>query len=272
MHRPLLGLVLGAVVTLAAAVPAASAAGLSSTQVSAVVSLLNAFGVDSTTVARVEADLGSASTTAPVAVGGGTANGPSPRACIALSRDLHVGMKGNDHDNDNDVKGLQEALGVSATGYFGTQTQAAVKAWQTAHGIKATGYVGPATRAAIRCGIIPSPSTTASSTAALSANPSSGAAPLAVSFTGTGLADGARYLIEFGDGATSTPLSAVDVCMHLADGSGGCPKVGASHTYTSVGTYTATLESYVSCMWSNPRCMIATVPLATTTVSVASST
>ena len=102
----------------------------------------------------------------------------------------------------------------------------------------------------------------------LSATPSSGPAPLAVSLVGTGATGGQQYIIDYGDGGNSGPLAAIDVCMHLSDGSGGCPKVQASHTYTYRGTFTAMLEGYISCMWSNPRCMIATIPLATVTVTV----
>jgi peptidoglycan hydrolase-like protein with peptidoglycan-binding domain len=35
------------------------------------------------------------------------------------------------------------------TGWFGSQTKAALKLWQTSQAISATGYVGPLTRAAL---------------------------------------------------------------------------------------------------------------------------
>ena len=111
-----------------------------------------------------------------------------------------------------------------------------------------------------------SPPSPASAT--LTATPSSGASPLNVSFVGTGVKGGQQYIIDYGDGSHSDALAALDVCMHLADGSGGCPKAQASHTYATAGTYTATLQPYIACMWTNPRCMIATVPLATTVVIV----
>ncbi|HEX7724407.1 MAG TPA: peptidoglycan-binding domain-containing protein [Candidatus Paceibacterota bacterium] len=44
------------------------------------------------------------------------------------------------------------ASGAAAKGYFGAQTQAAVKAYQTAHGVPSTGFVGPLTRAALNGG------------------------------------------------------------------------------------------------------------------------
>lgn len=44
------------------------------------------------------------------------------------------------------------ASGAAAKGYFGAQTQAAVKQYQAAHGVPATGFVGPLTRAALNGG------------------------------------------------------------------------------------------------------------------------
>ena len=46
------------------------------------------------------------------------------------------------------------SIPAGATGYFGVQTQAAVKAYQAANGIPATGYVGPLTRASLNVGTI----------------------------------------------------------------------------------------------------------------------
>lgn len=59
---------------------------------------------------------------------------------------------------DAEVTALQQQLiklgflSGSATGYYGAQTEAAVKAYQTAHGLTAAGYVGPSTRAALNAG------------------------------------------------------------------------------------------------------------------------
>jgi putative chitinase len=52
---------------------------------------------------------------------------------------LKVGSKGDD------VKKLQEKLGLGADGSFGPGTEKAVKAWQTANGLKADGLVGDGT-------------------------------------------------------------------------------------------------------------------------------
>jgi len=46
------------------------------------------------------------------------------------------------------------ASGAAAKGYFGAQTQAAVKLYQAAHGVPNTGFVGPLTRAALNGGVV----------------------------------------------------------------------------------------------------------------------
>jgi peptidoglycan hydrolase-like protein with peptidoglycan-binding domain len=45
------------------------------------------------------------------------------------------------------VEALQRAIGVSADGVFGPQTEAALKRWQGSHGLTADGIAGPQTRA-----------------------------------------------------------------------------------------------------------------------------
>ncbi len=59
-----------------------------------------------------------------------------------FTRDLKFGMVGND------VRALQQLLGVRNTGYFGPQTQSALIQYQKSHTIvPASGYFGPLTRA-----------------------------------------------------------------------------------------------------------------------------
>jgi peptidoglycan hydrolase-like protein with peptidoglycan-binding domain len=63
---------------------------------------------------------------------------------MTISKDLTIGSTGDE------VKALQAAVGVTpATGYFGAATKAAVVKFQASKGISATGYVGPLTRAAL---------------------------------------------------------------------------------------------------------------------------
>ena len=51
---------------------------------------------------------------------------------------LKVGSKGDD------VKKMQEKLGLVADGIFGPGTEKAVKDWQSVNGLSADGLVGPA--------------------------------------------------------------------------------------------------------------------------------
>ena len=219
---------------------------------------------------------------------GNTPSSPSGD-CITLQRSLTRGSK--DTPGNADVSTLQQYLIAkgyltgSATGYFGSMTAQAVGKMQIALGIvsnsSAPGYgmVGPKTRTTVACVVsspiptpapapAPTPTPQPQPTVSLAADPSNGAAPLAVHFIATGVTGGSQYIIEYGDGAHSDPLAAIDVCMHLVDGSGGCPKVQTDHIYAAAGTYTAQIEGYIACMWGNPRCMIAVIPHATTTISV----
>ncbi len=50
------------------------------------------------------------------------------------------------------VQALQQAIGVSADGKFGPQTEAALKRWQGSHGLQADGVAGPLTRGKLGMG------------------------------------------------------------------------------------------------------------------------
>ena len=50
-------------------------------------------------------------------------------------------------DRGNNVKLVQEKLGLAADGIFGSGTDAAVKKWQSDNGLVADGIVGPKTYA-----------------------------------------------------------------------------------------------------------------------------
>lgn len=75
----------------------------------------------------------------------------STSASVTFTRDLTIGSTGSD------VTALQNwlitkgfAISAGATGYFGSQTQAALAAYQAANGITpAAGYFGPVTRAKV---------------------------------------------------------------------------------------------------------------------------
>ena len=98
----------------------------------------------------------------------------------------------------------------------------------------------------------------------LSADPQSGAAPLPVSFAFHPTEESGAYWIEYGDGEGQLMNPHPIYCIRA-------PCISpftSNHTYQSAGTYDVYVTSYIVCMHSNPRCMIATVPLAKTTITV----
>lgn len=148
------------------AAPLAQAAALTSVQISAIASLLQAFGADPSTVANVEAVLSGTATSTASASGD---RGPSAEgvlhagdhasSCSAIAANLSFGSSGDD------VSQLQSFLSKDrnvypqglVTGYFGSDTEDAVQRWQAEHDIVATGtpdttgfgLVGPHTRGEI---------------------------------------------------------------------------------------------------------------------------
>jgi peptidoglycan hydrolase-like protein with peptidoglycan-binding domain len=129
---------------LAVSVPA-QASSLTSSQVSAIIGLLQSFGADSATISNVSAALG-AQTPTPT-------GGYSPTNCPVLSRNLVVGLQGTDVTSLQNFLITQGYLATgNNTGYFGSLTQQAVQKWQGAHSISTVGSVGPQTRAAMGCG------------------------------------------------------------------------------------------------------------------------
>lgn len=157
------GFALVAAMAFTFAVPSAHAA-LTASQIQSILSLLQSFGADQTTINNVNASLTGQPTT-PVP------STPSSSSCSAFTRDLTVGSTGAD------VMDLQRVLngngypvassGAGAPGsestYFGAKTQAALAKWQAANGISpAAGYFGPITRAklASSCTTTPGPVTT----------------------------------------------------------------------------------------------------------------
>jgi peptidoglycan hydrolase-like protein with peptidoglycan-binding domain len=161
-HPRVAPVLVGAVAALSlfVVVPAARASSLTSAQVSAIVTMLQAFGANSATIANVQAALTgtpvpsqpfSTSTSTPAYNGPGNAS-----SCMSLSGTLSYGSEGED------VTKLQQFLAKDksvypqglVTGFYGHATEDAVQRYQAAHGIVAsgtpntTGYglVGPHTR------------------------------------------------------------------------------------------------------------------------------
>lgn len=181
------------------------------------------------------------------------------RVCGMLARSLAQGAHGDDVVSLQEFLQSEGYLSASATGYYGPATAQAVARWQASQGLSAVGVIGPMSRERIKlwCG-----GTTGSD---LSASPSSGPAPLAVSFAYQPKEENAQYYIEFGDGTGQVMNTQQIYCIRAPCIS---PST-ASHTYTSPGSYTATVSHYIACLYTNPRCMIAQpAPLAHTTITV----
>ncbi len=131
---------------LAFSVPFAASAALSQDQISAILSILRAFGVSQSVMANVEA-----------ALNGQPGNGGTGQTCLDLSYNLYAGQ--TDNSTEGEVSKLQQFLGVIPTGYFGPLTEQAVERYQSSHGIVSSGspdttgygFVGPQTRTAMAC-------------------------------------------------------------------------------------------------------------------------
>jgi hypothetical protein len=71
-------------------------------------------------------------------------------ASYVFANNLTVGSRGDAVTAlQNDLIAAGHNIAAGATGYFGSQTKAAVQAYQTENGIPSTGFVGPLTRAAL---------------------------------------------------------------------------------------------------------------------------
>jgi peptidoglycan hydrolase-like protein with peptidoglycan-binding domain len=164
------------------------------------------------------------------------------RVCNVLDRSIAQGQ------TNDDVKSVQEFLkeeghlNAEASGYFGPLTKEALIRWQASQGVVATadariagaGMFGPKTKEHIRiwCG-------GGIAGQKFNATPTRGDAPLTVTFN-TWLSGfrvpSVSYTIDYGDGSSERAAD----CPAPADACTG-PGVN-SHTYSSNGTYTATLN------------------------------
>ena len=134
----------------------AHAAQLSSSQIQAVVGLLQSFNVDASTINQVTFSLGGAMTPAPT---------PTPGSwCPSITLNLYQGLI--DLNTRGQVSQLQQYLHITPSGYFGPVTRAQVANFQSQNGLLVTGGVGPLTRALIqsKCGggVTPTPTPTPS--------------------------------------------------------------------------------------------------------------
>ena len=164
--------------------PLANAAGLTSNQVSSILALLQSFGADQATINNVNAALTGQPVTTP-STGGST-------SCYSYTKDLTLGAKGADVTALQQFLNSKGYLTVSATGYFGALTKAALAKFQAASNISpAAGYFGPITMKAVNAacgtvsvggsGTIVVPSGSGLSVSLASDNPAAGNIPVGTS-------------------------------------------------------------------------------------------
>src|SRR3989338_2242419 len=177
-----------------------------------------------------------------------SAQAVSGTACVTITNNMSIGSR--DAYTEGEVTILQQFLQSTSSprsaipylstdtfGFYGTLTEAAVKKFQTDQVLTtdgvASGVVGPLTRARIKEPPRP-PAVPASPV--LSASPTSGSAPLSVNFSFQANQPQTSYRVDFGDGQTSSSITPCPQAGTCAGGLG-----NASHTYISMGPYTARL-------------------------------
>ncbi len=211
MHARIYKLAAGAAVALSlfGAVGAAQASSLTQTQVSAIISLLQSFGADQGTISNVSSALG----------------GQAPSNTLSCASFSDVSYGTFDNAPGGRVSQLQTWLGIPSTtfgfGTYGRKTQAAWNA--TCGGMTTQTQIYTGTKA----GTNPPP---VGVKGGISANPTTGAAPLTVTFSNLSTSANGAY-INFGDGSTAS-----------TDQNGNWQASTITHTYTTPGTYTATLN------------------------------
>jgi peptidoglycan hydrolase-like protein with peptidoglycan-binding domain len=153
-----IGVVFALMLLFGATAPAQAA--LTTTQIDAIIGLLQSFGAEQSVIDNVRVSL-----TGDISSGGG---GGSSYSCPTLKYNMYFGIE--DNETNGEVTTLQKFLARDnsvypegdITGYFGPMTERAVQKWQTKHGVVSsgtadtTGYgaAGPKTREAIKmsCG------------------------------------------------------------------------------------------------------------------------
>jgi PKD repeat protein len=215
---------------------------------------------------------GSASSS--VAISSGTSlTGTVVSSCPSFVRSLSLGSRGDDVTALQQFLSAQGDLNVSATGYFGVLTRAAVIKWQEDNGIAASGNAGlgifgPVSRIffARSCGgtSLPQP---------FSVDQQSGPAPLTVTFSTSDsiVASSTTYSVDFGDGTSGAMTKGSCIAITaIVGGQGGIRcSYNVSHTYSSNGSYTAHLMKNTCPPGAD--CLVGPQTVGTLTITVGSS-
>ncbi len=197
--------------------------------------------------------------------------------CVTLDATLAKGDSGADvADLQNFLisEGMLEA--GSATGFFGTLTESAVKQWQASHSIDPLGVVGPKTRTAMgacaggtpspnlisnQCPTVTKPTTCANAVSVqlngctvgwqcsvpvlpeqtFSASPLSGPTPLVVKFSGTVTSANAGFCAGNFCAATLVFGDGATGAVPLPNADGAAIAYSVTHTYTKGGPFIANL-------------------------------
>jgi PKD repeat protein len=183
-------------------------------------------GTYTATLTVIDADLAEGKATVKITVAGG--GNQRPVASVSANpmsgtAPLQVGFSGSGSDPDGTIASYAWAFGDGGTSTQQVTTHTYQSAGTYTATLTVTDNGGATGSASVQIAV--SGTANQPPRASASASPTSGPAPLAVAFTGSGTdPDGtiASYAWTFGDGGTSTLQS-------------------PSHTYQSVGSYTATL-------------------------------
>jgi peptidoglycan hydrolase-like protein with peptidoglycan-binding domain len=145
MSKKLIGVFLG-LGLFAAALPA-SAAGLTQAQIQSILGLLQSFGAEQSVINKVAVTLGSTGAGIP----------DDSKTCVQLTRNLTIGVTGEDVTRLQKYLAVKGFFSTEATGYYGFVTAQAVGKLQLELGIVSSandtsyGLMGPKTREAVSC-------------------------------------------------------------------------------------------------------------------------
>jgi PKD repeat protein len=183
--------------------------------------------------------------------------------CEDFTYNLYLGKR--DAQTNGEVSKLQRFLTKTGdynniiSGYFGPATERGVQSWQRKHNVvssgtpDSTGYgvVGPITRKNMRCSVL----STEVVKNFLIATPQLGTSPLRVMFTTdiiSGNTSDEKIYLDFGDGERvelSSDLTSCRECFGFGGYTG--PPLKIEHTYSNIGTYTATIDAELSNYFDN---------------------
>ncbi len=185
------------VTTTAVSQPApASTSALSQSQVQSILSLLQSFGADQSTINGVSVALGGGQ----AAGSGTTVSASSAESGDTFTKYLSLGVTDTEVSDLQNVLIAQGLFSGSATGYYGPLTEKAVRAFQRAHNLTQLGVVGPGTRAALNAlsGSGSSSTPASSSTAAASNDGFKFNTPLSLGSTGNDVTELQKRLTREG--------------------------------------------------------------------------